>query len=243
VHKEHCIYVPELIFGHLLTETNLENEEKKFTGGRNGFGAKLTNIYSKMFCVECGDSKREKRFKMVWNNNMSSKSLADISEYKGEDFVKVTFIPDFERFNLPNGLDENHLKIFKKRIYDLAGVIEAGVKISYNQSRIMIKDFSEYVNYYLGPGAVEMEEKGPLKRKQGSKSKDGLNSEDDDMNARDLEDVHKCCEKSHEWEVIVAQSDHKFQQVSFVNGICTTRGGNHVSYIVDQICHSMMKDL
>jgi DNA topoisomerase-2 len=243
VHKEHNIYVPELVFGHLLTGTNFDDEEKKVTGGRNGFGAKLTNIYSKMFCVECGDSKRKKRFKMVWNNNMSSKSLAEIREYKGEDFVKVTFIPDYERFNLPNGLDENHLKIFKKRIYDLAGVIEARVKISYNQSRIMIKDFSEYVNYYLGPGAVEMKEKGALKKQQGSKSKDGLNGEDDDMNAPIPEDVYKICEKSHRWEVIVAQSDHQFQQVSFVNGICTTRGGNHVSHIVDQICQSMIKDL
>jgi DNA topoisomerase-2 len=226
-----------------LKATNFDDEEKKVTAGRNGFGAKLTNIYSKMFCVECGDSKRNKWFKMVWNNNMSSKSLADIREYKGEDFVKVTFIPDYERFNLPNGLDENHLKIFKKRIYDLAGVMEARVKISYNQSRIMIKDFSEYVNYYLGPGAVEMKEKGVLKRQQGSKSKVGLNGEDDDMNAPIPEDVYKICEKSHRWEVIVAQSDHQFQQVSFVNGICTTRGGNHVSHIVDQICHSMIKDL
>ena len=113
-----------------MKATNFDDEEKKVTAGRNGFGAKLTNIYSKMFCVECGDSKRNKWFKMVWNNNMSSKSLADIREYKGEDFVKVTFIPDYERFNLPNGLDENHLKIFKNRIYYLAGVIEARVKIS-----------------------------------------------------------------------------------------------------------------
>jgi DNA topoisomerase-2 len=146
VHKEHNIYMPELVFGHLLNGTNFDDEEKKVTGGPNGFGAKLTNIYSKMFCVECGDQKRKKRFKMTWNNNMSSKSVAEISDYKGRDFVKVRFIPDYERFNLPGGLDENHLKIFKKRIYDLCGVTEAKVKISYNHSQIKIKDFSEYVN-------------------------------------------------------------------------------------------------
>jgi DNA topoisomerase-2 len=233
--------VPELVFGHLLTGTNFDDEEKKVTGGRNGFGAKLTNIYSVWFCVECGDSKRKKRFTMFWNNNMSAKSLAEVSEYEGGDFVKVTFIPDYDRFNLPNGLDENHLKIFKKRIYDLAGVTEAGVKISYNQRQIKITDFSQYVNYYLGPGAVEMKVNGPLKKQQGSKYKDGLNGDNDDMNAPIPEDVYKICEKSNHWEVIVAQSDHQFQQVSFVNGICTTRGGNHVSHVVDQICHSVIK--
>jgi hypothetical protein len=32
VHKEHDIYVPELIFGHLLTSSNYDDDEKKVTG-------------------------------------------------------------------------------------------------------------------------------------------------------------------------------------------------------------------
>ena len=39
------IYVPELIFGHLLTSSNYDDDEKKTTGGRNGYGAKLANIF------------------------------------------------------------------------------------------------------------------------------------------------------------------------------------------------------
>lgn len=37
------------------------------------------------------------------------------------------------------------------------------------------------------------------------------------------------------WEIAVTMSDGQFQQVSFVNSICTTKGGQHVSYIVDQL--------
>ncbi len=37
------------------------------------------------------------------------------------------------------------------------------------------------------------------------------------------------------WEIAVTCSDGQFQQVSFVNSICTTKGGTHVAYIVDQI--------
>jgi DNA topoisomerase-2 len=33
--KEKC-YIPELIFGHLLTSSNYNDKEKKTTGGRNG---------------------------------------------------------------------------------------------------------------------------------------------------------------------------------------------------------------
>ena len=60
IHKEHKIYVPELIFGHLLTGSNYNDEEERTTGGRNGYGAKLTNIFSKKFVIECGDKQRKR---------------------------------------------------------------------------------------------------------------------------------------------------------------------------------------
>lgn len=55
IHKDHGIYVPELIFGVLLTGSNYDDSEKRVVGGRNGFGAKLTNVYSTEFSVEVCD--------------------------------------------------------------------------------------------------------------------------------------------------------------------------------------------
>jgi hypothetical protein len=52
LHEKHNLYVPELIFGHLLTGSNFDDTEEKVTGGRNGLGAKLANIYSLEFTVE-----------------------------------------------------------------------------------------------------------------------------------------------------------------------------------------------
>jgi DNA topoisomerase-2 len=52
-----------LIFGHLLTSSNYDDTVKKVTGGRNGFGAKLTNIFSKKFEIECADSSHKKLYK------------------------------------------------------------------------------------------------------------------------------------------------------------------------------------
>ncbi len=60
IHKEYSVYVPELIFGHLLTSSNYDDSIKKVTGGRNGYGAKLTNIFSKLFEVETADRKTGK---------------------------------------------------------------------------------------------------------------------------------------------------------------------------------------
>ena len=71
IHKEHNCYVPEMIFGQLLTSSNYNDKEQKVTGGRNGYGAKLANIFSDEFIVETGSKKKSKYFKMRWRQNMS----------------------------------------------------------------------------------------------------------------------------------------------------------------------------
>jgi DNA topoisomerase-2 len=40
---------------------------------------------------------------------------------------------------------------------------------------------------------------------------------------------------SKRWSVMISKSDGQFQQISFVNSICTTKGGTHVNHIMDQI--------
>ena len=37
------------------------------------------------------------------------------------------------------------------------------------------------------------------------------------------------------WEVAICVSDHNFEQISFVNGIATLKGGTHVDYVVDMV--------
>ena len=61
-----------MIFGELLTGSNFDDTEKKITGGRNGYGAKLANILSKKFAVTTGDSKRKKVLKVTCMKNMDN---------------------------------------------------------------------------------------------------------------------------------------------------------------------------
>lgn len=61
LHKEEDVYVPELFFGHLNYDYNV----KKTTSGRNGYGAKLTNIFSTEFVIEIADGRRLKKYKQV----------------------------------------------------------------------------------------------------------------------------------------------------------------------------------
>ena len=58
--KKEDVWNPELVFGHLLTSTNYDDTQKRLVGGRNGYGAKLANIYSKWFSVIIKDQRQIK---------------------------------------------------------------------------------------------------------------------------------------------------------------------------------------
>jgi len=105
IHKEHKVFVPELVFGHLLTSDNYDDSEKKVTGGRNGYGAKLTNIFSSKFIVETAG--KGKKYQQQWTSNMSRKGKPEIkSGYSGEPYTSVEFWPDFEKFGM-KGLEDD----------------------------------------------------------------------------------------------------------------------------------------
>jgi len=78
MNSEHKIFIPEMIFGHLLSGSNFNDDEKRVVGGRNGYGAKLANIYSSKFQCEVLDSKKKKKFTMCWTKNMHTKSEPEI---------------------------------------------------------------------------------------------------------------------------------------------------------------------
>ena len=64
------IMIPEMIFGYLLTSTNYEKDEKKIVGGKNGYGAKLTNIFSSYFKLDTLDSERKLRYVQIFKDNI-----------------------------------------------------------------------------------------------------------------------------------------------------------------------------
>ena len=220
MHEEEQIYIPELIFGHLLAGSNFDDDEKKTVGGRNGYGAKLCNIFSTEFTLECQDRVRGKRYKQTWTNNMQSKGKAKVTSSSSADFVRVTFKPDYQRFGMPDGIDDDLESLLIRRVYDMAGTV-AGIKVYLNGEQIKVKDFKSYCNLYAKAIASE--------RQQEEGGDPSTTVEIDTPHAR--------------WKVGFAVSDGTFQQVSFVNSIATTSGGTHVNYIADQMCNALLKSL
>ncbi len=222
IHQKEKIYVPELVFGHLLAGSNFNDEEKKTVGGRNGYGAKLCNVFSTEFTIEVQDSTNGKRYKQTWTDNMQKMGKAKITSNKTSNFVRITFKPDYKRFGMLEGIDEDLEGLLYRRIYDMAGTVR-NIKVYLNNEVIKIKDFKSYCDLYAKSIAKERT------AEEGGAPTCTVEMDRDKGHPR--------------WEVGFAVSDGNFQQVSFVNSIATTTGGTHVNYIADQITANLLKTL
>ena len=148
-HKEHKVLVPEMIFGELLTSTNYDDSEKRVTGGRNGYGAKLANIYSLEFEVETLDMERGKKFKQTFTNNMDTRTKAKVTSIKNpkSGYTKISFKPDLKRFGLEE-LTDDIVNLMIKRVYDIAATTDKKIKVYYNDNKININNFKSYISLF-----------------------------------------------------------------------------------------------
>jgi len=206
-HEEYKVWIPTMIFSELLTSSNYD-QKKKIVGGKNGYGAKLTNIFSKKFTIETVDNIEHKKFVMVCEDNMLKKGKPKITTNNGSPYVKITFMPDYEKFGL-SGLTDDIYSLMIKRVYDISACSNKKVKVYLNNELIKQKTFEQYVNLYIGPKSEKVR-------------------------------IHEICGKR--WEVIATITEgDTFEQVSFVNGICT-KMGTHVNYIEGQLTKKL-KDM
>ena len=118
------------------------------TGGRNGYGAKLANIFSSEFTVEAADGGRGKLYKQRFSTNMTVGGTPSITAYTGPDYTCATFKPDLARFGMA-GLDADIVALLSKRVVDMAGVLGKTVKVTLNGAAVPVASFVDYVGLYV----------------------------------------------------------------------------------------------
>ncbi|MCK9445428.1 toprim domain-containing protein [bacterium] len=144
IHKEHGIYIPEMLFGNLLTGENYQKDDDRLVAGTNGIGSKATNIFSKRFLVETADGK--KQYNQEFSNNLINVGKPKITK-SNKNYTKVKYYPDFEKFGLEY-IDDDIQKLFIKRVIDIATYCPT-LKVYYNDTLIKIKSFKDYMSYFV----------------------------------------------------------------------------------------------
>lgn len=210
------MYSVEMVCGLLLTSSNY-NKKNKIVGGLNGYGLKLTNIFSKEFIVETVDKKSKQYYYQKWNNNMLDKTQPIIKKTMDEPYTKFTFLPDYERFGM-NGIDDDTFSLLYKRIFDACfWISNNGMKIFEKEleTKCKIKKFP--IDIYFNNNKLET----------------NLNTYVNLYSNLDINNIYTFV--GYRWEISIIESpNNKFNQISMVNGITTNRGGKFVDYITNQ---------
>jgi DNA topoisomerase-2 len=157
MHPEYNVWVPQLIFGELLTSTNYDKEEKKLVGGKNGYGVKLANIFSKEMKVETVDATRHKKYSQTWRENMTIVEQPKITDAKGKPYVGITWTPDFARFGMTK-IPDDFVQVLRRRATDLAMTVGKETKVHWKHgaesTTIKCRDLGVYAKEYVGEKAV-----------------------------------------------------------------------------------------
>jgi DNA topoisomerase-2 len=236
IHKKHNIYVPEMIFGNLLTSQNY-GKKGKTVGGKNGYGAKLANIYSKEFEIHTigvdkikevdgkiipDESAKKVEYKQIFKRNMYDVGEPEINRkisQTSKTFTKISYLPDYELFGM-NGLSSDMYSFLIKRCYDIAACTPKTITITINDEEIKCRDFKDYIKLYYSD----------------------KNSDKNNDNEKEKETKPKITyEKvNSRWEVGVGFSKSVGDRfISFVNGISTFQGGTHVQHVVGIIVNKV----
>ena len=206
MHPTEGVWAPELIFGHLLTSGNYDKGEEKIVGGKNGYGAKLTNIFSKSFTLETRSPKHNQKYSQTWTKNMSVSAKPSIKTDKAKGFVRVTYQPDMARFP---GLDVTDITaVMSTRALELSAMAGKDVKVTWNGWHIATNTFEKFVKLFVKADAPIAYERCGERWEVGA------------VLARSLFDEDSVPDEKH---------------ISFVNGINTKKGGKHVDKVVGTV--------
>ena len=209
IHKEHKIYIPEMIFGNLRSSSNYDDNEKKITGGKNGFGAKLANIFSTEFTIETIDANTKKKYIQTFSKNMSEKTKPKITKSSGKPYTQITFTPDLKTFFKVQKLTPDFISLLKKRAYDAAACTNKNVQVYFNNEKITCNSLDKYAKLF-----------------------------DNYMNKFIYESI------DDRWEIVIGVNNtSQFGQVSFVNGIQTLKGGEHVNEVAKVIAKKIQSHI
>jgi DNA topoisomerase-2 len=149
-HPEHKVWIPQMIFGELLTSTNYNKDEKKLVGGKNGYGVKLVNIFAKEMKVIVHDKARKLLYQQTFTDNMTKIGKPEVTTPKKKPdtlSVAIGWKPDFARFGMTE-ITEGMRRLIERRVWDLAMTLGKDVKVSYNGELVKCRSLTEYAKAF-----------------------------------------------------------------------------------------------
>lgn len=145
-HNETDVYLPEMLFGQLLTSSNYDDTEQRYTSGKNGVGVSITNIFSQEFVIECADTNMQKKYTQIWKNNMTQVSKPKITSYKNKfGYTSVSYLADFSRFGVKE-YTEDIISLIKRYVVDTGMLTK--IDVYFNGEKCSCKTLLDYAKIF-----------------------------------------------------------------------------------------------
>jgi DNA topoisomerase-2 len=148
IHPQTKKYVPEMIFGVLLSGSNLNKNVVRHGVGTFGVGSKATNIFSLRFEVTIENHIMKKRYNQVWENNMIIRHEYDIKPYTGKtSSVFISYDLDFKVFGYTEYPDAA-FDLFRRHVIDIS--FNSKIPVMFNDEYYDYSDPKDYARLYFG---------------------------------------------------------------------------------------------
>ena len=235
--KKVKLYIPEFIFGTLRSSSNFDDDDQKTYVGRNGYGAKLANVFSKRFSVVVADSINGKKYKQEWTDNMGKKGKPSITKYTAKtSFTEVSFDIDFnyKKFNFYSEYPQDAYYLYAQHAVNV-GFINR-IPVIFNEKKITCNNIRDYCRLMFGDEAV----KTAVFHKEWEKGTETVkrNGVWESVNKGDKPLLEMCFMDTPDHE----RGDHG-EHVSFINSSPTVEGGVHVNAAFKSVTDNMLTAL
>ena len=217
------MYTPQMAFTEFLAGSNLDdnNDKGRIVGGQNGLGAKIVCVYSKEMYIETVDDKRKLYYNQTFKNTRLEILPPNIYNYKTNKWVlnkDIKFL-DLKPHTMVSYLlkyDEFKVDI-EKYLPELTKILEMRTM----QAAIFATKADVYFNGKLIPKLTFEEfcykfNSNIIHTKMTSEKQDKYN-----------------------WELCLGISDGKEDNISLINGIYVSQGGEHIKHIQSELVNNL----
>ena len=148
------LYLPTVIFSEFRCGQNFDDTEARTVAGRNGYGAKCTNVWSTLFRVETQDGTHS--FSQEWRDNMSVTGPATVRPCTKKSFTRITFVPDYARLHVTD--IPATLAYLRTFVWHLCVVTAPDVHVFLDGQKLPVRHLKDYAKLLVQEGTMLFED-------------------------------------------------------------------------------------
>lgn len=140
-------YPADYFWGEFDSGTNYEEDARRKSSGLHGIGGKIVTALSSQVIIEHADPNNRKKYYKLYEDGGKVQHEPKVTSYSNKNgYTSVSFLPDFEYFEVEGGITEDFFGLLKRYVYEAAMI--TGLKVSLNGERAVVDNLKKYARFF-----------------------------------------------------------------------------------------------